>query len=83
MIMDSPGIGIRFRQERLMEHKDKVIVHPTSKGWSWTQVARNGRVSAIAPTTFDNSSNAKRAAIRQARKLGLSTATEDLDYVRQ
>jgi hypothetical protein len=74
MIMDSPRFG---------EHKDKVIVHPTSKGWAWTQIAINRRVSAIAPTTFDNKANAKRAAIRQARKLGLDTAEENLDYVRK
>lgn len=43
----------------------KVIVHPTKKGWSWTQVSRNGSAQAVAPKTYDSKSNAVRAGRRQ------------------
>ena len=47
----------------------KVVVHPTRKGWSWTQVARNGSAGAVAPKTYDSKSNAVRAARRQIAAL--------------
>lgn len=47
----------------------RVIVHPTKKGWTWTQVARNGSAGAMAPKTYDNKANAKRAAERQVNML--------------
>lgn len=47
----------------------RVIVHPTKKGWTWTQVARNGSAGAVAPKTYDSKANAKRAAERQVAML--------------
>lgn len=47
----------------------RIIVHPTKKGWTWTQIARNGSAGAMAPKTYDNKSNAKRAAERQVNML--------------
>jgi hypothetical protein len=43
----------------------RIVVHPTKKGWSWTQVSRNGSAAAVAPKTYDSKSNATRAAKRQ------------------
>ena len=43
----------------------RVVVHPTRKGWSWTQVSRNGSAGAVAPKTYDSKSNALRAGKRQ------------------
>lgn len=47
----------------------RVIVHPTAKGWSWTQVSRNGSAAAVAPKNYDSKSNAKRAGQRQVEAL--------------
>jgi len=47
----------------------KVVVHPTKKGWSWTQVARNGAAQGVAPKTYDSKGNAKRAGDRQVTML--------------
>lgn len=47
----------------------RVVVHPTRKGWSWTQVGRNGSAAAVAPKTYDNKANAKRAGARQVATL--------------
>ena len=47
----------------------RVIVHPTTKGWTWTQVSRNGSPGAVAPSAFDNRANAKRAGQRQVDAL--------------
>ena len=58
--------------------KYRVIVHPTTKGWTWTQVARNGSAGAVAPTTFDNKANAKRAGQRQVAALNADTPAFDV-----
>lgn len=47
----------------------KVVVHPTRKGWTWTQVSRNGSAGALAPKTYDSKSNAIRAGKRQVATL--------------
>lgn len=44
----------------------RIIVHPTPRGWSWTRVSRNGSAGAVAPSPFDNKSNAVRAGRREA-----------------
>ena len=43
----------------------RVVVHPTRKGWTWTQVSRNGSAAAAAPKVYDTKANAKRAGARQ------------------
>ena len=43
----------------------RVVVHPTRKGWTWTQVSRNGSAAAVAPKVYDTKANAKRAGARQ------------------
>lgn len=49
--------------------KYRVIVHSTRKGWTWTQVSRNGSAGAVAPATFDKKDNARRAGQRQVDAL--------------
>jgi hypothetical protein len=43
----------------------RVVVHPTSKGWTWTQLSRNNKSQAVAPAEYDNRDSAKRAGERQ------------------
>lgn len=52
-----------------VQPKHRVIVHRSKKGWTWTQVSRNGSAGAVAPAPFDNKANAKRAAQRQVDSL--------------
>lgn len=61
---------------------NKVIVHPIARQWTWTQVSKNGRAAAHAPITYDNQTNAHRAAKRQAGRLRNSVVVVDPDYER-
>ena len=48
---------------------NSVVVQRTSKGWTWTQVSRNGAVSACAPLVYENKAGAKRGGMNQVAKL--------------
>lgn len=58
----------------------RVVVHPTRKGWSWTQVSRNGSAAAVAPKTYDNKANAKRAGGRQVDTLNGGVSSTVTSY---
>lgn len=49
--------------------KYRVIVHPIGRRWTWSQVSRNGSLGAVAPTSYDNKANAKRAGSAQVKAL--------------
>lgn len=79
---DEFGLGFNRQKRMNLAPDNKVIVHPIARQWTWTQVSKNGRAAAYAPITYDNKTNAERAAKRQANRLHSAVVVVDSEYER-